>query len=114
MLPETCKMCGKLAYTSDIVIISTEEYASLLKYAGKHRSIYKKNRSRKSKIERDKEVAQFVLEADAVGKSGVEILANCHERFVSARIPSQSSLSRFLLRHRNPFLPNYKEVFKSC
>lgn len=98
-VPEPCKQCGRLAYPGEAVTISGEEYRELLRLR-QARNIAKAiglatGLNKRTGIARDAELASFILEgAETMMPKAIE--ASAVERFGRERVPSRSTITRFL------------------
>ncbi|KQX34110.1 hypothetical protein ASD04_17875 [Devosia sp. Root436] len=99
-VPEKCQQCGRLAFPGEAVTISSDEYQELLAFRKDREAAYTHHVSKvrlasRSRIARDPELAQFILQA-AETMLIKEIVAACEERFGVERAPSRSSIHRFI------------------
>lgn len=100
-LPEVCQQCGKLAFPGSTVTIATDEYEELLRFRGERQTDYARLSSfrlaSRSKIARDPELAQYILQCAETMLIG-QIEAACVTKFGRERTPSRSSIHRFVYR----------------
>lgn len=94
-----CAACGRLAYAADVVAVSAEEHAELLRLRGDRRPFLPK--PSRSPIAQDGELAAFILDCARPGTMILrDIRAACLERFGERRPPSPSVIHRFVAAAR--------------
>lgn len=98
-VPEKCDTCGKLAFPGETVTISADEYRELLLLRTNGDPLRPLRRPA-SPIDRDPELAEFIMAASATTMLS-DISAACLERFGAERAPSRSAIQRFLSRSRS-------------
>jgi|GEM_PF-6397834 len=98
-IPKICPRCGDLAFAGGTVTIPSEEFVELSQLRQyRDAASLKLSQTRlksHSKIARDPEVAQFVVQC-AETMILREIVAECIEKFGPKRAPSRSAIHRFI------------------
>lgn len=97
--PKPCERCGRLAFDGEPVTIAADEYKALLQKAEAYDASVGRVRSfrhlSRSTIARDPELARFLVEASETMLLR-ELRAAAVARFDEHRVPSRSSIHRFL------------------
>lgn len=98
-LPEICRQCGKLAYPGKTVTIPADEYEELLRFRKDREVTYERvsgfRLASRSRIARDPELARYILQCAETMLIG-EVEAACVAKFGRTRVPSRSSIYRFI------------------